>query len=73
MWLAVTALPDLTTIVDNITAAATWFFGLFGDALDTVLGNPILFWVVAFGLGSSVILAVIKIVKRFGVKGKRFR
>lgn len=73
MFLAVTALPDLTNIVNNITSAATWFFGLFGDALDTILGNPILFWVVAFGLGSSIILAVIKIVKKFGVKGKRFR
>lgn len=73
MLLALTALPDLSSIISAIQDAATWFFGLFGDALETILGNPLLFWVVAFGLGSSVILAVIKIVKRFGVKGKRFR
>ena len=73
MYLLEATLPSLTDIVSNIGTAMTWFFGLFGDALETILTNPILFWVVAFGIGSSVLFAVIKIVKRFGVKGKRFR
>lgn len=66
-------LPTLTGIISAISDAATWFFGLFGDALEVILTNPLLFWVVAFGIGTSVLFAVIKVVKRFGVKGKRFR
>ena len=66
-------LPTLTGIVSAIGDAMTWFFGLFGNALEIILTNPILFWVVAFGIGSSVLFAVIKVIKKFGVKGKRFR
>ena len=70
---APTALPDLSTIVSAISDAATWFWTQFGDLLNTILGNTLLFWVVAFGIGTSVLFAVVKVVKKFGVKGKRFR
>lgn len=68
-----TSLPALTDIVNNIGTAAQWFWGHFADLLNTVLGNSLLFWVVAFGIGTSVLFAVVRIVKKFGVKGKRFR
>lgn len=73
MLLEITALPDLSDIVTAIGNAATWFWGLFGDVLDICLSNKIIFFTIALSIGAAVVFAVIKVVKRFGVRGKRYR
>jgi len=71
--LAVDALADLSDIITNIGTAATWFWTHFTNLLEMIMTNPLLLWTVALGIGSSVIFAVVKVVKKFGIRGKRFR
>ena len=72
-FLAVEALADLSDIVTNIGTAATWFWTHFTNLLEMIMENPLLLWSVALGIGSSVLFAVIKVAKKFGVRAKRFR
>lgn len=68
-----TELPSITDIVSNVGSAITWIFTHFNDMLSTILSNSLLVYVIGIALGSAILFAVLKIVRKFGVKGKRFR
>lgn len=63
----------MTTLANLFTALGsiyTYVIGIFNTALTTITGNPILFLPVVAGLAVSVIFVVIKIIRKFGVKGR---
>lgn len=63
----------MTTLANLFTALGTLYeyvIGIFGTALDTITGNPILFLPVVASIAAGVIFMVIKIIRKFGVRGK---
>lgn len=66
-----TALASLTSIATAIGEAATWFWGVFGDLIDTIASNNLLLWPVIFAIVAGVTGLAIKVVRRFGLKGRR--
>lgn len=64
-------LASLANIATALTAAATWFWGVFTDLIDTIASNDLLLWPVIFAIAAGVIGLVIKVIRRFGLKGRR--
>ena len=61
----------LTDIVNGITSVSTWFWGLFEDFLDMITSNSLLLWAVAFAIVAGSVGLIVKVVRRFGVKGHK--
>lgn len=64
-------MASLTSIVDGIGSISTWFWGLFQDFLDMITGNSLLLWAVAFAIVAGSVGLLVKVVRKFGVKGHR--
>ena len=62
---------DLSTIVSYLGSISTWFWTLFAKFATTITSNPILFWLVISALVFTGIGLVIKVVKKFGLRGRR--
>lgn len=62
---------SLDTVLSGITSASTWIFSLFGDFVDMIQGNSVLFYLVAFSIVAGSIGLVISLIRRFGLKGRR--
>lgn len=61
----------LTDIVTGIGSVSTWFWGLFQDFLDMITSNSLLLWAVAFAIVAGSVGLMIKVVRKFGVKGHK--
>ena len=61
----------ITTILDGITLALAFIWGLFSQFLTTIATEPLFFYPVALSILTGCIFLAIKIVRKFGVKGKR--
>lgn len=61
----------LTDIVSGIGSVSTWFWGLFQDFLNMITSNSLLLWAVAFAIVAGSVGLMIKVVRKFGVKGHR--
>lgn len=61
----------LTDIVSGIGSVSTWFWGLFQDFLDMIVSNSLLLWAVAFAIVAGSVGLLVKVIRRFGVKGHR--
>lgn len=66
-----TLLAGVTSIFESIGTVATFIWGLFADFLSMILGNALIAIPVLFAVLAGSIAIVIKMVKKFGVKGKR--
>jgi hypothetical protein len=64
-------LATLDSIVTGIGSVSTWFWSLFQDFLDMIVSNSLLLWAVAFAIVAGSVGLLIKVVRRFGVKGHR--
>lgn len=64
-------MADLTGIVTGIGGVSTWFWGLFADFVDMISENSLLLWVVAFAIVAGSVGLLIKVVRSFGLKGRR--
>lgn len=64
-------MTGLANVATNIGTVATWFWGLFTDFLSTITGNALLLWPIVLGLCCAGVFAVIRVIKSFGLKGKR--
>lgn len=62
---------SLGDIVSYLGQISTWFWTLFAKFANIVTSNPILFWLVVAGLVFTGIGLVIKVVKKFGLRGRR--
>lgn len=64
-------MASLDTIVSGIGSVSTWFWGLFTDFIEMIAGNNLLLWAVAFAIVSGSVGLAIKVVRKFGLKGRR--
>lgn len=64
-------LTSLANVASNITSIGTWFFGLFEDFFGIIADNPILLWSLILTVVSAGIMMVVKVLRKFGLKGKR--
>lgn len=65
------AIANLSDIVTGIGSVSTWFWGLFQDFLDMITENSVLLWAVAFAIVAGSVGLIVKVVRKFGVKGHR--
>lgn len=69
------SVPDLAngvgTIITDMGTVNTFVWGLFQKFLTMIIENPLIAFPVLFGLLAAAILIAVKVVRRFGVRGKR--
>ena len=60
----------MQALINSITAAVSFIWGLFGDVLDIILdpNNVILLYVTLVPIVIGVMYAVFKVLKKFGVR-----
>lgn len=64
-------MAGLDTVITGITEASTWVFSLFGDFINMISENSVLFYLCAFSIVAGSISTVIALLRRFGLKGRR--
>ena len=64
-------LTTLTGIIESLGTVGTFVWGLFADFLTMILDNALIAFPVLFAVLAGAVFMVIKIVRKFGVKGKR--
>ncbi len=65
------AFASLTELASAIGTAATWFWGVFTDLINTIATNNLLLWPVIFAIVAGTVGLAIKLIRKFGVKGRR--
>lgn len=62
----------LTTLVENLSTVGQWFFtNVFTDLFEVITSNDIILWPVLFAIVTGVVFYAIKIIRKFGLKGRR--
>lgn len=64
-------MASLTGLASDIGSVSTWFWGLFKDFIEMISSNNLLLWSVAFAIVAGSVGLAIKVVRRFGLKGRR--
>lgn len=65
------ALASLTSIASGIGTAATWFWGVFTDLINTIATNDLLLWPVILAIVAGAVGLAIKLIRKFGIKGRK--
>lgn len=65
------ALASLASLASGISDAATWFWSVFTDLINTIATNDLLLWPVVFAIVAGAVGLAIKVIRRFGLKGRR--
>ncbi len=65
------AIASLTELASAIGTAAAWFWGVFTDLINTIASNNLLLWPVIFAVVAGTVGLAIKLIRKFGVKGRR--
>lgn len=75
MLLAEESAPDLAagvgTIITDMGTVNTFVWGLFQKFLTMIMENPLIAFPVLFAVLAAAVAIAVKVVRRFGVKGKR--
>lgn len=64
-------MASLTDLAADIGSVSTWFWGLFKDFIEMISSNNLLLWSVAFAIVAGSVGLAIKVVRKFGLKGRR--
>lgn len=64
-------IASLTDIATGIGSVSTWFWGIFTDFVDMIATNNLLLWMVIFAIVAGTVGLAIKVVRKFGIKGRR--
>lgn len=64
-------MADLTGLAGDIGSVSEWFWGLFTDFIEMISSNNLLLWSVAFAIVAGSVGLAIKVVRKFGLKGRR--
>ena len=67
----VTSIAELGDIAGGIGSVSTWFWGIFTDFVDMIATNDLLLWMVIFAIVAGTVGLAIKVVRKFGIKGRR--
>lgn len=65
------AIASLTDVASGIGSVSTWFWGIFKDFVDMIATNNLLLWMVIFAIVAGTVGLAIKVVRKFGIKGRR--
>lgn len=65
------AIASLADLAKSIGTAATWFWGVFTDLINTIASNDLILWPVIFAIVAGTVGLAVKVVRRFGLKGRR--
>lgn len=65
------AIANLSDIAGGIGSVSTWFWGIFKDFVDMIATNNLLLWMVIFAIVAGTVGLAIKVVRKFGIKGRR--
>lgn len=68
---ASTFLVGMSSLIGSIKSVGEFVWGLFGDFLGMILNNPVIAFPILFGVLAGAIGIVVKMTRKFGVKGKR--
>lgn len=58
-------------ILESVGSANGFLWGLFSDLLSMIMDNPLIALPVLMAVLTGSIAVVIKVIRRFGVRGKR--
>ena len=64
-------MASLTQLATDIGSVGTWFWGLFGDFIEMISSNNLLLWSVVFAIVAGSVGLALKVVRKFGLKGRR--
>lgn len=67
----VATIASLSNISSGIGSVSTWFWGIFKDFVDMIASNDLLLWMVIFAIVAGTVGLAIKVVRKFGIKGRR--
>lgn len=65
------SMAALTSLATDIGTSATWFWGVFTDLIEMISSNNLLLWPVIFAIVAGTVGLAIKVVRKFGLKGRR--
>ena len=68
---AISFTDGVTGIITSITTVANWVWSLFSDLLTMIIQNPLIAFPVLFAVLAGGVAVVLKMVRKFGLKGKR--
>lgn len=64
-------MASLSTIASGIADVGTWFWGVFTDLINTIVANDLMLWPVILAIASGAVGLAIKVIRKFGIKGRR--
>lgn len=64
-------MASLGGLATDVGTALTWFFSIFGNLIDTISQNNILLWSVILAIVSGALFFGVKLLRKFGLKGRR--
>lgn len=59
----------MADLISAMQAIYKYIMGLFGTAFSTITGNPILYLPILLAIAGGLIMFVIGLIRRFGVRG----
>ena len=62
---------SLSDIISYLGTVGTWFWSLFTGFYGIIISNSVLLWLVLAGTVFFAIGLVIKVLKKFGLRGRR--
>lgn len=65
------ALASLANLATGIGTAAEWFWGVFSDLINTIASNDLLLWPVLLAVVAGTVGLAVKVIRTFGLKGRR--
>lgn len=65
------AMATFTDIIAGLGNVSTWFWARFSDLIAIITGNSLLLWAVVLAIVAGSVGVILKVVRRFGVKGRR--
>ena len=64
-------MADVTQIITDMGSISTWFWSIFSTMLNTITSNSLLLYLVVFAIVAGSVGMAMKVVRKFGVKGRR--
>lgn len=68
---ATTLVSGIQGILESVATANTFLWGLFSDLLSMIMSNPLIALPVLMAVLCGAIMIVVKVIRKFGVRGKR--
>jgi len=64
-------MASIADVLTGLGQVGPWFWGRFTDLIDLIANNSILLVAVIFAIVAGVIGVILKVVRKFGIKGRR--